>query len=81
MAELFGYDGTSSQRIVALAGGKRKVLAWGDEITEEEIAPFVAYPGFSDVWIEEIVDKAAEALTYPQYADNTPTGVENGVVH
>ncbi|MCW2361600.1 MULTISPECIES: hypothetical protein [Sphingobium] len=62
----FGYDGISTQRVVAVVDGKRKVLAWGDEISEDEIEPFIE--AYGHAWVEPVNDRAAEALSHPTYA-------------
>lgn len=60
----YGYSG-GAQRVVAMVDGARKVLCWGDDISEEEIEPFIAEYGHA--WIEAVDSPALEALTHPPY--------------
>lgn len=64
--KLYGYDGSSRQRVVGCENGRRKVLGWGDNITEAELSRFRR--GYSDVRIEPVESPEAESLMYPQYA-------------
>lgn len=66
---LYGYDGVSSERVVATVRGIRKSIAWGDDISASEIAGFVEHPNYLDVAVEKIADKAKEAALYPRYWD------------
>lgn len=60
----YGYTG-GAQRIVTFVDNKRKVLAWGDDITDEELAPFIAHYG--SAWIEPVENPILEMLAYPPY--------------
>lgn len=63
---MYGYDGISTQRVTAIVDGARKVLAWGDDITDDDVAAFV--DEYADVRVEDVTDPAAEAAAYPLYA-------------
>jgi hypothetical protein len=62
----FGYDGVSGQRVVAIVDGKRKILAWGDDITQDEIQPFI--DEFGHAWVEPVEDSQLETLAHPTFA-------------
>lgn len=62
--KLYGYTG-GSQRICAIVDGKKKVLAWGDKITPEELRP--AIDAYEKAWIEDVTDPIAEQAAYPPY--------------
>lgn len=64
----YGYTG-GSQRVTAFDDriNARRVLCWGDAVTREEIAPFVAFGHFHDVRIEPVTDEANEVRSYPPY--------------
>lgn len=65
--KLFGYT-KGNQRVVAVRGESRVVLAWGENITEPELYPFVArWPGF-DIVVEPVDDPEEERRRHPPYA-------------
>ncbi|MFD1103734.1 hypothetical protein [Sphingobium olei] len=62
--QIYGYQG-GTQRIVAIVQGKRKVIAWGDDITEAELAPFRQEYGCA--WIERVTDEESERAAFPTF--------------
>jgi hypothetical protein len=62
---MYGYTG-GSQRIVAIVKGARKVLCWGDDISNEEVEPFKLEHG--NAWIEPVENPELEAIAFPTYA-------------
>lgn len=65
-AKIFGYTG-GSQRIVATVNGVRRPIAWGDDITVEELGSFMACDEFVDIDLELVEDPIAEALLWPAH--------------
>ncbi|MEG3176182.1 hypothetical protein U1872_08080 [Sphingomonas sp. RB3P16] len=64
ISKQYGYTG-GSQRIVATVDGIRRPIAWGDDITVEELGSFMMCEEFVDIDIEWVDDPAMEARQWP----------------
>lgn len=63
-AKQYGYTG-GAQRIVATVDGIRRPIAWGDDVTVEELGSFMTCEEFVDVDIEWVEDPFEEARRWP----------------
>lgn len=62
-----GYIG-GSQRIVAVKDDKREVLAWGDDVTADELGRFMMGWPDHEIEIEWVENPVLEACLYPPTA-------------
>ncbi len=66
ISKQYGVTG-GSQRIVATVDGIRGPIAWGDDITVEELGSFMVCEEFVDVDIEWVEDPVEEARRWPPH--------------
>jgi len=72
--KLYGYTG-GNQRVAAVRDQKRITLAWGEEITDEELAPYrLQWLGF-DIQVEPVTDPKAERRAHPIRMDCTKSSI------
>lgn len=63
-SRIFGYTG-GAQRVVATVDGVRRPIAWGDDITDDELGAFMTSGRFVDVDVELVEDPVQEARDWP----------------